>query len=225
MENSLQYEIIPGILEKDWEEIEKKIELVRSFARIIHIDIIDGKFADNTTFLDPAPFKKYSSDLFFEVHMMVVDPFSYIQPFARAGFRRFIGHIEHMQSQSLFVTKAEEVGEVGLAIDGPTDLAKIQVPFTDLDCLLSMTITAGKSGQMFNPGFAEKIKTLRSRDEFLPIEVDGGINDETIVDALNFGATRFVSTSFLFSGDPKEQYDKLEKKIDRYLEKQKNASI
>ena len=53
-------EIIPGILEKDWPSIEIKIQQVLPFAKAIHIDLIDGKFAPNTTFLDPAPFKKYT---------------------------------------------------------------------------------------------------------------------------------------------------------------------
>ena len=68
------YEIIPGILEKEWGEIERKIEIVKPFTESIHVDIIDGKFAPNTTFLDPAPFAKYSQDIFFELHMMVKAP-------------------------------------------------------------------------------------------------------------------------------------------------------
>ena len=59
------FEVIPGILEKQWSEIERKIEIVKPFAKSIHIDIIDGKFAPNITFLDPTPFAKYTKDIFF----------------------------------------------------------------------------------------------------------------------------------------------------------------
>ena len=80
-------EIIPGILEKEWAAIEQKIEIVKDFTQVIHIDILDGKFADNHTFLDPKPFKKYTSDILFEVHMMVDNPLQYLQSFALIPLR------------------------------------------------------------------------------------------------------------------------------------------
>lgn len=214
------HEIIPGILEKDWEAIEKKLEIVKSFAQVIHIDILDGKFAENTTFLDPKPFKKYTSDMLFEVHMMVDNPLQYLDAFADAGFKRFIGHIEKMPDISDFVAKAQMLGEVSLAIDGPTSLEKVHVSYEDLDALLVMTIKAGFSGQSFDPVHLEKVKKAREASfrenqlrEF-PIEVDGGINDKTIIEAKNAGATRFITTSFLFGGeDPKKQYDLLKNLI------------
>ena len=211
-------EIIPGILEKEWSEIERKINLVKSFAKTIHIDIIDGKFAPSTTFLDPAPFAKYtlpSSEqaLLFEVHLMVDNPIQYLRPFADAGFKRFLGHIEKMPDQEEFVAQGQLLGEVGLAIDGPTLLDSIKVPYRDLDCILIMTIKAGESGQMFNPEYLNKVEILRSaqNDITIPIEIDGGINDETIIQAKNAGANRFVSTSFLFKGNPQTQFDLLKK--------------
>ena len=81
----LDLEIIPGILEQDWENIEKKIALVKPFAKTMHVDLLDGKFAPNTTWLDPEPFKKYTKDILFEVHLMVDNPLQYLQPFADAG--------------------------------------------------------------------------------------------------------------------------------------------
>jgi ribulose-phosphate 3-epimerase len=209
------YEIIPGILEKEWEPIERKIELVKPFARTIHVDILDGKFANNTTFLDPKPFKKYSSDILFEVHMMVENPLQYLKPFADAGFKRFLGHIEKMPDVAEFIAQGQLLGEVGLAIDGPTSLEKAAIPYEDIDCLLFMTITAGFSGQKFTSEHLEKVKKARELSykndelEILPIEVDGGITDQTILEAKKMGATRFISTSFLFGDDPKKQYDML----------------
>jgi ribulose-phosphate 3-epimerase len=193
------YEIIPGILEKEWAEIERKINLVKSFAKVIHIDIIDGKFAPNTTFLDPTPFAKYSKDLLLEVHLMVDEPINYLKPFAAAGFKRFLGHIEKMSDQVEFVAQGELLGEVGLAIDGPTDLSAVKIPYEDLDSILVMSIKAGQSGQAFVPEYLKKARTLRqAQGQFLSIEIDGGINDKTIVEARNAGATSFVTNSFLF---------------------------
>lgn len=207
------FEIIPGILEKDWESIERKIELVRPFARTIHIDILDGKFAPNTTFLDPEPFAKYAKDIFFELHMMVEEPINYLKPWAEAGIKRFIGHVEKMSDQEEFVAQGQLLGEVGLAIDGPTSIDSIKVPLDDLDYLLIMTAKAGFSGQTFTPEYLEKVKTIRSQSGTIPIEVDGGINDSTIVQARNVGANRFLATSFIFKGDPFSQYKILENAI------------
>ncbi|MDO8582907.1 MAG: hypothetical protein Q7R51_00055 [bacterium] len=206
-------EIIPGILEKDWAEIERKINLVKPFVKVMHIDIIDGKFFPNTTFLDPAPFAKYK-DLFLELHMMVENPIQYLKPFADVGFKRFIGHIEHMPDQVEFVAQAQLLGEVGLAVDGPTDLSAIKVGYEDLDEVLIMTIKAGASGQKFNPEYLRKIEILRQAQGDIKIGVDGGINDKTIIEAKNAGANRFISTSFIFGAqDPQGQYNLLENAI------------
>src|SRR5947199_364352 len=152
------FEIIPGILEKEWSDIEKKLELVKSFAKTIHIDIIDGKFVDNTTILDPKPFEKYANQFFFEVHLMVDDPLQYLQPFADAGFKRFVGYVEKMPDQVAFVVKGQELGEVGLAIDGPTELSALKVPYTDLDTIMFYTgPQVGFSGAALDESRLEKI--------------------------------------------------------------------
>lgn len=203
------FEIIPGILEKEWSEIEKKIESVRPFAKTIHIDIIDGKFANNTTFIDPEPFKKYTREFIFELHMMVENPVEYLKPWANAGFVRFLGHIEKMPDQTEFVAQGQLLGEVGLAIDLKTPISDIEVPFGDLDSILLMDIAAGFSGQQFNPSVVDKIKEIADKT-FIPIGVDGGINDTTLPQIKNAGATSCVATSFMFNGNPQEQYQKLQ---------------
>ncbi len=203
--------IVPGILEKNWEEIERKIELVLPFADTIHIDLIDGKFVDNQTFFDPTPFKKYTGKVLFELHMMVVEPEQYLKPWADVGFRRFYGHVEHMSDQVSFVAQGQLLGEVGLALDGDTPVSTVTVPLDDVDCMLIYTSgRVGFSGPPFQVDRLEKIKTLRSQSETLFIEVDGGVTDETLPLALRQGANAFVSTSFLYNkGSIDEQYKKL----------------
>jgi len=205
----LHHEIIPGILEQNWDAIEKKIALVKPFAQSIHIDLLDGIFAPNKTFFDPKPFEKYTKDICFELHMMVDNPVQYLKPWADAGFQRFIGQIENMPDIAEFVAEAELLGEVGLALDTPTAVEKLAINLNDLDFVFVMTVKAGFSKQSFLPEMLEKVKQLRQKAEFLPLEVDGGINDLTLPLALQAGATRFVSTGYLFGGDPGEKYQKL----------------
>lgn len=207
-------EIIPAILEKEWSEIERKIELVRPFAKTIHLDIADGKMVPNTTFLDPKPFAAYTKDIFFELHMMVENPQAYLKPWAAVGIQRFIGHVEKMPDQIAFVSEGEQLGEVGLAIDGPTPIDAINVPYQDLDVILVMTIKAGFSGQEFMPEHLQKVQKIKKRFPALPIEVDGGINKETIKLAKEWGVNRCTASSFLFKlGDPKIQYSLLQSAI------------
>ncbi len=221
------FEIIPspGTENKDWAEIEKKIELVKSIVKTIHIDVIDGKFASNTTFSEPEPFKKYTGQLLFEVHLMVDEPIQYIDAWAAAGFKRFIGQVEKMSDQVAFIAKAEEVGYAGLAVDGQSGLDKLQVSHLDLDTVLIMTINAGFSGQEFQPEQLEKVRTLTKDTELFPVEVDGGINEKTIEEAWRAGARRFVTTSAVFGAeDQVAAYKKLHAQCERLEEAVWNKS-
>ncbi len=207
------FEIIPspGTGDKTFEEIEKKLLAVKGVARSIHIDVIDGKFAKNTTFSDPAPFAKYAKDFVFEVHLMVHEPINYLKSFADSGFQRFIGQIEKMSNQAEFVAQAQLLGGAGLAIDLHTGTDKIKVPLDDLDAILVMGVQAGFSGQTFSDETLIKIEELKEKTD-APIEVDGGINERTIHIAHNIGATRFVATSFVFDSEksPEKQFKLLE---------------
>lgn len=207
----LHIEVIPGILEQDFTTIEKKLEIIKPFATSVHIDLLDGIFAPNKTFMDPAPFTKYTNDFTFEVHLMVDDPVQYVQPFADAGFKRFIGQIEKMKDIPEFVAKGQMLGEVGLAIDSTTSLDLATFDLEDLDFAFVMTVKAGFSNQSFLPEMLEKVKQIRVQDPLLPIEVDGGISETNIVLAKQAGATRFVSTGYIYNQgeNPAAQYQHL----------------
>lgn len=202
-------QVIPGILENNWEKIGERIEKVKSFSNTFHIDVIDGKFSPNTSFLNPQPFSTYTKELFFEVHLMTDNPIEYLEPFAKAGFKRFIGHVEKMPDISEFIARGQILGEVGLAIDEPTSIDSLNISFDDLDCVLVMGVKAGASGQVFMPQILGKIKAVRAKTN-ITIEVDGGINDKNIAEIKNAGANRFVTTSFIFnSPDPQKAYQAL----------------
>lgn len=209
-------EILPGILEKEWGEIEKKLTAAKTFAKSVHVDLIDGKFVTtNATFMDPAPFSKFAQDFTLELHMMVEDPIKYIKPFAQAGFKRFIGHVEKMPNIAAFVAEGQLYGEVGLALDGPTDISVLdKVNLDDLDCLLVYTCQqVGFAGPPFQEEKLQKVKAIHAKS-MIPIEVDGGMKDTTILFAKSAGAVRFVATSFIWKAEhPADAYKKLEEII------------
>jgi ribulose-phosphate 3-epimerase len=209
------FEIIPspGTENKDWSDIEKKIDLVRPFVKTIHIDVVDGVYAPNTTFADPSPFAKITKEFVCEVHLMTDEPINHLKKWADVGFQRFIGQIERMSDQVEFVAQAQLLGDVVLALDKQSSVDDLHVPLDDLDGLLVMTIQAGFSGQKFEEVLLEKVKKLREQTA-LPIEVDGGINDQSILTAAKAGANRFVATSFLFNTDtPEKQFKLLQDKL------------
>ena len=115
-----------------------------------------------------------------------------------------------------FVAQGQILGGVGLALDKDTQIDVLgSLNLEDLDALLVMTIKAGLSGQEFMPELLEKVRKLRERARFTPIGVDGGINNETIVEAQKAGATRFISTSHLFgSQNPPEAFHALDSIVD-----------
>jgi len=193
-------DVIPGILEKEWPRIEEKINLVKGYSEWVQIDVADNTLVPNETMLKFDQFVQFDH-LSFEAHLMVSHPEKYMKPLADAGFRRVIAHVE-CQDPREFLKQAEfEEVEVGLAIDGATELEVIEPFLEEIDVVLVMTIEAGFSGQELMMETIEKIKTIHQNYPDLPIEVDGGINDKTAKVVKDAGATRLVSTSFLFK-DP-----------------------
>jgi len=201
-------EVIPGIFEKDFPTIIQKVNRVKGLVSWIQIDIADGKLVPNTSFLDPKPFHELirTSGMNFELHMMVENPFEVADEWASVGFRRIIAHIEALGNikyqesnikNTIHRLKRQGV-EVGLAIDKNTPVETL-FPYSEtVDCVLVMTIAAGFSGQRFVPQLVEKVKVLKARRQDLPIEVDGGIQENTAKQAIQAGANRLVSTSYIF---------------------------
>lgn len=206
-------DVIPGVLEKTWPPIEEKISLVAPHVSWVQVDVADNTLVPNSTFLDFQAFQAVSSRVSLEAHLMVANPEKLISPLAKAGFKRIIAHVECQDPREFLEQAQYEHMEVGLAIDGPTELEQLEPFLEEVDTVLVMTIEAGFSGQPFMTETLEKIRTIHENFPDLPIEVDGGVNDKTGKLAADAGATRLVSTSYLFK-DPahiKEAIDRLKK--------------
>ena len=211
-------EVIPGIFEKDFQLIRERAKLVAPFIDWIHIDIADNRLVSNSSFLDPSPFKKLIQETGkkFELHMMIENPVSVSDEWVIAGFQRLLWHMEGIKRTSDVRLKTAEIRgrgvEVGLAVDKETPVESVLPYLDDVDCVLIMTIKAGFSGQQFIPEMLDKARVIRERKPGLPIEVDGGINDETARMAVVAGATRLVSTSYIFnSGNIREAINRLQR--------------
>lgn len=191
-------DIIPGILEKEWEMIEERLRLVVGLVDWVQIDFLDNTIVPNATFLDFTKFTPYATQMSLEAHLVVASPEKYIKAASDAGFKRLIAHVEaHDPRIFLDAAKYEHV-EVGIAIDGPTEFEVVEPFLEEVDFVEILLVEAGFKGSAFLPECIEKIKSIHNYLPDLPIEVSGGISDKTARVVSEAGATRLVSSSYLF---------------------------
>lgn len=202
-------EVIPGINEKSFDEVSRKLELVIGSVPWVHIDIEDNTLVDIVTYNNPASFKAYASRIQLEAHLMVSDPQKYVKPFVDAGFRRLIAHVEGDTIREFVDTACGYQVEVGVALDGPSRLELVEPFLDEVDCVLVMTGNIGPSGTPFLQETLPKIRVIHEEYKDLPIAVDIGITKETAPLAIENGASRLVSTTYLFK-EPEFFHDRLE---------------
>ncbi|MEM2131539.1 MAG: ribulose-phosphate 3-epimerase [Candidatus Woesearchaeota archaeon] len=205
-----EYKIAPSILSADFGNLNNEIKKIENYADLLHIDVMDGHFVPNISF-GYEVIKWIKSKLKFDVHFMIKEPLKYA-----VAFKKYCPNIEMMSFHaSLFNennTKKEinnlkkaikEIKKlnvkVGLVLNPDKKVESIKNVLNEIDYVLIMSVYAGFSGQKFIPDVLEKIKTLRQKDNFKKdIEIDGGINKQTILLAKDSGANIFVIGSAIF---------------------------
>ncbi|MGT2950873.1 ribulose-phosphate 3-epimerase [Streptococcus cuniculi] len=202
------YKIAPSILAADYANFEAELKrLEATGVDYIHIDIMDGHFVPNITFgADVVAAMRPHSKLVFDCHLMVSNPEQHIENFARAGADIVTIHAEATKHLHGALQKIRAAGmKVGVVINPGTPLVVIEPVLTLVDQVLLMTVNPGFGGQAYIPEVAEKIAALAQLREAkglsFDIEVDGGIDNKTILSAKEAGANVFVAGSYLFKGD------------------------
>lgn len=197
-----EIDVIPAIVESDWDALEQKVALVSPFAPWVHINISDGSIGASETLSDVTKLIELTGgrypQLSFEAHLLVANPEKYVRPLADGGFLRIIAHIESNDPRRfLDEAKYDEV-EVGIALDGATEIDQVEPFLEEIDFVVVMTAEAGASGGIFLPEAVEKIKLIRQNYPDLPIEAVGGITDVNVKAVKDAGATRIVATDYIF---------------------------
>ena len=183
----------------------KKIE--KSGAKYVHIDVMDGVFVPNISFGMPIiSAVKKTTDLTLDVHAMIVEPDRYIDDFIKCGADIITFHLEALDENRIIkaIDKIRSQGKkVGISIK-PATKAEDLFPYLNLiDMALVMTVEPGFGGQSFMYDTMDKVKSIReyaiNNNLTLDIQVDGGINNETIKIAKEAGANIFVLGSAFFN--------------------------
>ena len=204
--------IAPSILAANFSKLaEEVIEVEQAGAQLIHIDVMDGHFVPNIT-MGPIVVEALRpvTKLPLDVHLMIENPDNYIESFAKAGADYITVHVEACPHLHRTIQLIGSFGvKPGVVLNPHTPIESIQHVLEDIDMVLFMTVNPGFGGQKFIYSVIPKIKQLadliKEKELAIEIEIDGGINAETIVPCAEAGATIFVAGSAIYNQQDRKQ--------------------
>lgn len=196
----------PSILTADFTRLGEQIrEVEAAGVDWIHLDIMDGNFVPNITF-GPLLVQtvRQVTKLPLDVHLMVAQPERYLADFAQAGADRLTVHVETCPHLHRTIQQIKELGgKAGVTLNPATPLSTLEEILRDVDLVLVMSVNPGFGGQKYIPGSTAKIARLRAMLDAIgspaELEVDGGINPNTIAEVVKAGASVLVIGSAIFN--------------------------
>jgi ribulose-phosphate 3-epimerase len=201
--------IAPSILAADYARLADEVRAIEGEADWLHVDVMDNHFVPNLTIgLPVVQSLRRATTIPFDTHLMITDPQRWAVGYAEAGSHVVTFHVEACDNPVALARDLRAAGALaGLAIDRDTPVEPYLDLLPQVDLLLIMTIKAGFGGQEFLVDLLAKVRAARRRLDAerlqVRLEVDGGINADTIEAAAEAGADAFVAGTAVFgAGDP-----------------------
>lgn len=197
--------VMPSLLLCDFGNLEREVaRLEEAGVQGLHLDVMDGDFVPNFTYgMTIVEAFRRLTDLPLDVHLMISQLQRYLRQFAEAGSDLLTVHVEATAEPAALLQQIRELGiGAGLALNPATPLARCESCLDLCDLLLVMSVPAGFGGQAFDPVALEKLRAARqATGGRVLLEVDGGVNPETIPSCADAGAQLFVAGSAIFRSD------------------------
>lgn len=210
--------IAPSILSCDFNVLGSQIrEAETAGAGMLHIDVMDGVFVPSISFGMPVIRSiRKESGMFFDCHLMITDPIRYIDEFAGCGADGITFHLEACDDAAAVIDRIHAAGlKAGISIKPGTPVEALEPYVPSVEMVLLMTVEPGFGGQKFLDGGLERIAAVRQMIERIHpgclLQIDGGVNKETICACAAAGANVFVAGSAVFKGSITENIEELGK--------------
>lgn len=204
--------IVPAILTDNLAAFKEQLAKIDKHFSSIQIDVLDGIFLPNKTFLEREELKDINSEAYFELHLMVKDPISEITGWKEIdSVTSVVFHIEADTNPEECIKNIKQHGwKAGLALNPETSIEKIMPYVNMVDEILFMTVHPGQQGAPFLPEVLEKIKEFKKLGHNVICSADGGINKNTIKSVVDAGAEKlYVGGTITHAEDVEAAHEEL----------------